>query len=106
VGSLSEAAEMETNGHWSEAPNRLDPHLPQKPRLLCFEDWNHLKAPLVVITRCSFLAAVTVKRPPEKRRQFLQWHAMTVGRSGPTTVYRTEPQRQRPDLRPLRLIMG
>jgi hypothetical protein len=103
---LSEAAEMETNGHWSEAPNRLEPHLPQKPRLACFEDWNHLKEPLFVITRCSFLAAVTVKRPPEKRRQFLQWQAMTVGRRGPTTVYRTEPQRQRPDLRPLRLSMG
>jgi hypothetical protein len=40
--------------------------------LLCFEDLNHFKEPFFVMTRCSFLAAVTVKSPPEKRRQFLQ----------------------------------
>lgn len=96
---------METNGHWSEAPNRLEPHLPQKPRLLCFEDWNHLKAPFFLMTRCSFLVAVTVKRPPEKRRQFLQWHAMTVGRSGPAMTNLTEPHRQRPSCRRFCLLI-
>jgi hypothetical protein len=72
VGSLSDPAEMETKGHWSETPNKLEPHLPQKPRLLCFEALNHFKERFCVMTRCSFLAAVTVNSPPEKRRQFLQ----------------------------------
>ena len=88
---------MEMNGHWGETPNKLEPHFPQEPRLVCFEDWNHFKAPFLVMTRCSFFAEVTANRPPEKRRHFAQWHAATVGRMGPTTEYLTEPQRHRPE---------
>ena len=52
---------MEMNGHWGETPNKLEPHFPQKPRLVCFEDWNHFKAPFLVMSRCSFFAEVTTK---------------------------------------------